>query len=99
MGPDVLSSGMQRLGIIYRGRVQGVGFRVTALGVARGHAVSGWVRNEPDGSVRLEVQGKEGEIEALRAGVRLALGGGIEDEQAMEIPVVPGEQGFEIRYW
>ena len=89
---------MQRLGIVYQGRVQGVGFRATTREIARRHSVSGWVRNEPDGSVRLEVQGEPGEVAAVRAGVQQALGGNIKNEQVTEIPIDRGERGFEIRY-
>jgi len=90
---------MQRFGIVYQGRVQGVGFRATSREIARRHAVSGWVRNEPDGSVRLEVQGEPGEVAAVREEIQRTLGGNIKNEQATEIPVLRGEQGFEIRYW
>src|SRR5262245_4151279 len=42
---------MERRQIRFHGRVQGVGFRVTARAIADEFAVSGWVRNEPDGTV------------------------------------------------
>ena len=52
------------------GRVQGVGFRYTARSIAGRFAVSGYVRNLPDGSVELVAEGPEEEvlgfIEALR---------------------------------
>ena len=38
---------------VISGRVQGVGFRYTALHEAQRLGVTGWVLNEPDGSVRL----------------------------------------------
>ena len=37
--------------IIFTGRVQGVGFRFTALRIARLNQLKGYVRNSPDGSV------------------------------------------------
>ncbi|MFK7825928.1 MAG: acylphosphatase [Oligoflexales bacterium] len=49
----------------FKGRVQGVGFRFTSVQIAKEHAVAGFVRNEPDGSVWLEVEGKRSEIEAF----------------------------------
>ncbi|NJQ97304.1 MAG: acylphosphatase [Hydrococcus sp. CSU_1_8] len=50
---------MERFSARYVGRVQGVGFRATARSIALGHGVTGWVRNEPDGSVYVEAEGDE----------------------------------------
>ena len=55
---------------IYSGRVQGVGFRATVLHIARKYRVTGFVRNRPDGTVELIVEGEEPEVEALLAVVR-----------------------------
>ena len=41
----------------FYGRVQGVGFRITAMRTANGFGLTGWVRNEYDGSVTVEAQG------------------------------------------
>ncbi len=46
----------------FSGRVQGVGFRFTALAVAREFEVTGYVRNLPDGRERLEVEGEASEV-------------------------------------
>ena len=48
-----------------RGRVQGVSFRWYTREQAVRLGVSGWVRNDPDGTVRLEVQGAPDAVEAL----------------------------------
>lgn len=50
---------------VISGRVQGVGFRYTALHEAQRLGVTGWVLNEPDGSVRLVAQGPEPALSAL----------------------------------
>lgn len=39
------------------GRVQGVAFRAWARAEALRHGLTGWVRNEPDGSVRALLMG------------------------------------------
>jgi len=56
---------MKTLRVIYDGRVQGVGFRYTCLDIARGHDVSGTVRNLPDGTVELIASGDAEEVAAF----------------------------------
>lgn len=48
-----------------RGRVQGVGFRYSALQRAIEFGVTGWVRNEVDGSVAVFAQGSQEAVDAL----------------------------------
>jgi acylphosphatase len=43
--------------IIFSGRVQGVGFRFTALNIANRCELTGYVRNIPDGDVEMVAQG------------------------------------------
>ena len=52
--------------VTYRGRVQGVGFRFTALEFAHTFpAVTGYVRNLPDGDVEVLAEGPRGDVNAL----------------------------------
>jgi acylphosphatase len=55
----------KRLSARITGRVQGVGFRNFTRGRARRLEVTGWVRNERDGSVRLEAEGDRETLDAL----------------------------------
>ncbi len=48
--------------LLMSGRVQGVGFRYTAKGVAQRFAVTGFVRNLSDGRVELVVEGDAAEV-------------------------------------
>jgi acylphosphatase len=54
-----------RLEVHFSGRVQGVGFRYLTRQLAQGFAVTGRVRNLPDGRVHLVVEGTEGEVRAF----------------------------------
>lgn len=58
----------------YSGNVQGVGFRATALRIAQTLRITGWVRNEPDGSVRLVAEGPEQEIRTLHERINDSMG-------------------------
>ena len=92
----------RRLRLRFVGQVQGVGFRWTSLGVARELGLTGWVRNEPDGSVTAEVQGEPSHVGAFSSRMleEMSRGGraGYTVDQRDEIPVVPGERDFEVRY-
>ena len=55
--------------ICFYGRVQGVGFRFTAMQLAQGLGLTGWVKNVED-FVEMEVQGTEAEIERLLEGIQ-----------------------------
>ena len=57
--------------LTFTGRVQGVGFRYTAEYLAQSIGLTGWVRNEWDGSVAMEVQGTEEQIDLLIKKLRI----------------------------
>ena len=48
--------------IVFRGRVQGVGFRYTAHRIAMQYGLTGWVRNVCDGTVEMVLQGSQQQI-------------------------------------
>lgn len=54
---------------VYHGRVQGVGFRYTAKRLAQSLGVTGWVRNEYNGTVIMELQGEEAAIYRVMEGL------------------------------
>lgn len=49
------------------GSVQGVGFRYRTEHAAESVGATGWVRNDPDGSVFMEIQGTEEQIDRVFA--------------------------------
>ena len=55
--------------VFFSGHVQGVGFRYSALQVAKEFEVAGWVTNVADGRVQIEVEGRAEEVEAFIAAV------------------------------
>lgn len=85
-----------RIRYSFTGRVQGVGFRATAQHLAAMLGVTGWVRNEPDGSVTMEAQGERDQLESLivrlEGSENIAITGLCLDH----IPTVPDESAFVI---
>jgi acylphosphatase len=81
----------------YTGRVQGVGFRATAAATASGFAVTGWVRNERDGSVMLEAQGTAWDVERFLEAIGERLARFIRGADRHGALVVSGERGFVVR--
>ncbi|HNX43398.1 MAG TPA: acylphosphatase [Bacteroidales bacterium] len=56
---------MRSIEITIRGRVQGVGFRYYTLRLANELQITGYVRNKPDGSVFIEAEGDNMNIQAF----------------------------------
>lgn len=87
-----------RYKMIFTGRVQGVGFRYKASYIADKYRLTGYVKNEYDGSVSMEVQGTEQEIYMLikeLANDRII---DIMDIAKERIPVDDDERGFITQY-
>ena len=56
---------MERVHLIISGDVQGVGYRFTAIEVARDLRLVGWIRNNQDGSVEIVAEGPKETLENL----------------------------------
>ena len=82
--------------IVFYGRVQGVGFRYRARHAAESCGASGWVRNEPDGSVAMEIQGTEEQIDKVIIAIERGTYSRIERMVVGTLPVIEGERGFHI---
>ncbi len=68
----------KRANVFFSGSVQGVGFRYAALNAARGHPVTGWVRNLSDGRVEVMAEGTQEALEAFIAEVENDMSGYID---------------------
>ena len=91
---QVLTGYMIRKHILFYGSVQGVGFRWRAKNAAEHFSCTGWVRNEWDGSVSMEIQGTEEGIESVILAIEKGTFVHIENMDMKDIPVVDGEYGF-----
>lgn len=56
---------LKQLQLVVRGRVQGVFFRASTQREARRLGLSGWVKNRPDGTMEVLVEGEETAIREL----------------------------------
>lgn len=88
---------MIRLQLRFIGRVQGVGFRWTARNIADSLGLTGWVLNDWDGSVLMEVQGKKETIEKLIEGLERGTFIKIERIEREQIPLTEYEHSFKIK--
>ncbi len=87
---------MQRHRTRFIGRVQGVGFRATTQAIASDLGLSGWVRNEPDGSVLMEAQGPAAALADLYAQIERMLPRHVRERRTETLARIEGEIGFVI---
>lgn len=90
----------RKIRVLYQfsGYVQGVGFRYRMSHLAGHFGVTGWVRNEYDGSVQAELQGLPEEIDMIIQ--RLCQDRYIEirSMDRKELPLDETERGFHVKY-
>ncbi|MEE9295534.1 MAG: acylphosphatase [Phycisphaerae bacterium] len=84
--------------VVFSGAVQGVFFRATTRDTARRFAVTGYVRNLPDGRVELVAEGESVEIDSFVAAVEEAMVGFIDSTESSEFDTRGEFKGFAIRY-
>ena len=85
---------MIRKHIIFYGSVQGVGFRYRARHAADYYSCTGWVHNEWDGSVSMEIQGTEEAIDQVILTIEAGRYVEITGMDVKTIPVDPKERSF-----
>ncbi|MFQ5491281.1 MAG: acylphosphatase [Phycisphaerae bacterium] len=84
--------------LCYSGRVQGVGFRATACAVAERFAITGTVRNLPDGRVELVAEGDPSEVGRFAEALSERLGRFITGIHVEEAPASGAFDRFQIVY-
>lgn len=89
---------LKRYVVRYEGRVQGVGFRCNAVRQSTGLSLNGFVCNQPDGSVLMDVEGNALDVKDLLTRIEIEMRGNIEAVQMDEQPIVGNTGGFKIQY-
>ena len=89
---------MIRKHIVFYGSVQGVGFRWRARMAAQQFSCTGWVRNEWDGSVEMELQGEEELQDRMLADFRRDRYIEIDRIERTKIEVLEDERYFDVRF-
>ena len=87
-----------RESIDFYGRVQGVGFLYKLGYLAQMYSVTGWARNEYDGSVSTELQGLEEDIDKIIQALYNDRYIEIDNIRRRRIPFAEDERSFGIRY-
>jgi acylphosphatase len=89
---------VRRVRVRVRGRVQGVFFRAEARARAESLGLTGWVRNEPDGSVAAVFQGDPERVESMVDWCRRGPRGAVVDEVEVfeEEPAPDAGPGFRV---
>jgi acylphosphatase len=71
---------------------------MSAVSQARGLQVHGYVRNEPDGSVLMDVEGPEPDVKELMRRIQATMSDNIEDTITDSRDTSGANGGFTIRY-
>ena len=82
--------------MVFHGAVQGVGFRYRARHAASAVGATGWVRNEYDGSVSMELQGTALDISSLLHSLEDGHFIQIDRIESKALPPVEGERRFRV---
>lgn len=99
MSEEKQASQKRQARVRYEGRVQGVGFRYTTVSLASNFKVTGFVRNEPDGSVLLVAEGDESELVAFMKAVKNSYLGRYITAERVGWAAATGEfSGFGVRH-
>ncbi len=82
--------------IVFKGRVQKIGFRMEMNLIAQRIGLTGWVRNNDSGSVEAEVQGEKNKIDYLKEQMKSLKRAKIINIEVIELPLKEDEKSFII---
>ncbi|OQA00706.1 MAG: Acylphosphatase [Planctomycetes bacterium ADurb.Bin401] len=82
--------------IIFKGYVQGVGFRFTANSIAKRYDLAGFVRNKEDGAVEMLVQGEPQDIDDCLEDLKDTFT--VRDLDIEDVPVNTSYKDFRIAF-
>ena len=83
--------------VVIHGQVQGVFFRDTSRRLAEQHGVSGWARNNWDGTVEAVFEGDRDAVERLVAFAHEGPSGALVDRVEVHDEEEEGLEGFDVR--
>lgn len=84
--------------INYKGRVQGVGFRWNTEKAVHSFDVTGYVKNKPNGSVELLLEGNSEEVLKAEKEIEERMRGYWTEKESAELPGDDHWQEFKIHY-
>ena len=98
---ELIGNGKQkdiiRRSLRFTGYVQGVGFRWRARSAANALGATGWVRNDFDGAVSMELQGTEEQIDGVILAIERGAYVQIENMYVKTLPLIEDEYGFTVK--
>ena len=92
-----MNADRERRTVLYSGRVQGVGFRARTAHLAQRFPVVGYVRNLPNGSVELVVEGSPESVRAFLGAVAGAMAWEIEEAEESAASATGEFDAFNIK--
>jgi len=91
-----LENSSRSIRAIFSGLVQGVGFRFTAVSLARKYNLKGWVKNLSDGRVELVAEGLDKDLNCFFKDLNKEFERSLIDCQVQDIESQGNFRGFQI---
>ncbi|MFA4966827.1 MAG: acylphosphatase [Candidatus Margulisiibacteriota bacterium] len=88
----------KRVEIYYSGNVQGVGFRFTADRLAPVFKIAGYVKNTPDGKVKIVAEGDEEKLKSFLTAVQNEMGHYVRDKEIDWSPPTGEFKDFGLKF-